>query len=123
MTLTASEALALAAILVTVMIAWRSETSTAAKARLQQAAEAATQRAESSAAIAALNAAVAEIKVAVAHLDKIPVMENELARLTDIVHEHSQRLHTAWQKLFSHDKHLAVVQVRQGSSPDLSVDK
>ena len=121
MTLTPSEALAFAAILLTIVIAWRSEAATSSAARLLQVKESATQRAESQAAVAALNSAVAEIKIAIAHLDKIPVMESQIKTVLDVVAGHGSRLETVWLKLFSHDKHIAVLrESRPGSSPDLS---
>lgn len=54
-------------------------------------------------------------------LEKIPVLERDVAALKEDLSEQRSRVATVWTKLFSHDKHIAVTRAQiRASSPDLS---
>jgi hypothetical protein len=60
-----------------------------------------------------LSTAVADWKKDREKLDKVPLTEQRVDQLEDVVAILSTKQETIWTKVFSHDKHLAVAEARR----------
>jgi C4-dicarboxylate-specific signal transduction histidine kinase len=72
--------------------------------------------------IAELKLAIENLREDLKQLKAIPLLEQRISTLEKLHDSLSHKVSSVWQKLFSHDRHIAVVAERQrpGSSPDLS---
>ncbi len=72
--------------------------------------------------ITELRKTVEELREDLKQLKVIPLLEQRIATLEKLHDSLSHKVSSLWQKTFSLDRHVAVVQERQrpGSSPDLS---
>lgn len=70
-------------------------------------------------ALAELKTAIAEMKISLVDLHKIPMIEQRVAQLEDIVSkQHSSKISVLWDKIMSLNTHVAVIQERTGSRPN-----
>jgi hypothetical protein len=73
-------------------------------------------------ALGELRCGIAELKAGLEALKRVPLLEQRVEQLEKIVHDEVQlKLSALWTKVFSHDKHLAVMQCRQQSQHDINL--
>jgi len=77
-----------------------------------------SERTQMSAEITDMKRAIAELRAALERLDKIPLHELKIAQLEKVVDSQQKQIATLWHKVFSLDKHTAVL--RATSEHDLS---
>ena len=68
-------------------------------------------------ALEAVRSSITKIELGLSRLEMIPVHENRIGQLEQLVAHLGEKVETLWRKLFSVDKHVAVL--RHQSKPDL----
>jgi hypothetical protein len=75
-------------------------------------------------AITELRASVAKIEIGLVQLAEIPLLKQRVELIESVVNRDvREKLQTVWLKVFSHDKHIAVVRERQISQHDIEPDE
>ena len=74
-------------------------------------------------ALAELRATVSELKTGLEAIKDYPLIKKRVEQLEDIVHKSlTQRVNTVWEKIFSLQTHVAVVEAR-GSRPEFTAEE
>jgi len=68
--------------------------------------------------ITEMKEAISELRTALSRLDLVPLHDQRLTQLEKLIEAQQKQIATLWQKVFSIDRHVAVV--RAVSSHDLS---